>query len=145
MSWLRKGCGHKGIRCQALGGGVGGGGSQRTARRCCVFSWAKGWFDVRVWAAVCVRGGCDSGGRTLPASVRGPLPHHHKACPPLTCSHCWWKSAPCPFACSKGGRPVWYAMGLEGVGEGGGGGCSRCGPYLHLKLIRFVLWSKSQK
>lgn len=25
-------------------------------QHCCVFSWAKGWLDVRVWPAVCVLG-----------------------------------------------------------------------------------------
>lgn len=121
--------------------GFGGGITAHSATLLC-FLLGKGLVWCQSVGCCLCPGGCDSGGRTLRASVRGPLPHHHKACPPLTCSHCWWKSAPCPFACSKGGRPVRYAMGLEGVREGG---CSRCGPYLHLKLMRFVLWSKSQK
>lgn len=46
LSWLRKGCGHKGIWCQSRGGG-----SQWTVQRCCVSLWGEGL----VW---CVSVGC---------------------------------------------------------------------------------------
>lgn len=55
--------------------------------------------------------------KTLQASVRGPLPHHHKACPPLTCPHRWWKSAPGPLL--KEGPACMVCNGIRGCGLGG--------------------------
>lgn len=79
-----------------------------------VFSFGRRAGLMWVWPAVCVRGVV-----TLVAGASKPLSgalHHviRKPNPPLTCTHCWWKSAPCPFGCSKGGRPLWYALGWVG-------------------------------